>query len=80
MTLPAQPSAAVSWCLEDLINQQEGDDVMDGEQNKEGLVEKVVGRMMGGSTDKVKSGGVEVMGGTEYGRTPYSEEPERFYE
>ncbi len=53
---------------------------MDAEQNKQGLVEKAVGRMIGGSIATTTTGGVQVVTGAEYGRTSYSEEPEKFYE
>jgi hypothetical protein len=52
---------------------------MHGEQNKQNIAEKAVGRMMGGATATTE-GGVQVVVGEEYGRTPYSEEAEKFYE
>jgi hypothetical protein len=50
-----------------------------GEQAKQNFVEKAVGGMMGGRTTK-GSQEPDIVIGQEYGRTPYSEEPLKYYE
>jgi hypothetical protein len=51
----------------------------EGEQNTRNIVERAAGRMMGGRTAHVDSD-VDVVVGGEYGRRPYSEEAEDWYE
>jgi hypothetical protein len=50
-----------------------------GEQNSQNIVEKGVSRMMGGTT-ATGGGGVDIAVGEEYGRTPYSRGPDKWYE
>lgn len=52
-----------------------------GRESKPNIVERAVGRMMGGSTAGTNTDQpVQVIIGQEYGRTPYSAEPEKIYE
>ncbi len=50
-----------------------------GTQSKQNIVEKAVSRMMGGSTAEGDQH-PDIVVGQEYGRTPYSGEPEKFYD
>ncbi len=50
-----------------------------GQQKTPNIVEKAVGSMMGGSTATIDRPN-EIVIGQEYGRTPYSEEAEKWYE
>lgn len=51
------------------------------DENSPNVIEKAVGRMMGGSTAPASGEPpVDIVIGQEYGRTPYSGEPERMYE
>lgn len=54
-------------------------DEIKGTQQKQNIVEKAVSRMMGGPAP-MGGGAVEIVTGQEYGRTPYSGEPEKMYE
>lgn len=51
-----------------------------GSQTKQNIVEKAVSRMMGGPSPEGGGGGVQIVTGQEYGRTPYSDEAEKMYE
>lgn len=52
-----------------------------GRESKANMMEKAVGRMMGGSTSSTaQEQRVDIVIGQEYGRTPYSGEPEKIYE
>jgi hypothetical protein len=50
-----------------------------GTQSKQNIVEKAVSRMMGGSTAEGDQH-PDIVVGQEYGRTPYSGEPEKVYD
>ncbi len=54
---------------------------LEGKENKPNLMEKAMGRVMGGSTSPTRQERpVDIVIGQEYGRTPYSGEPEKIYE
>lgn len=54
-------------------------DNLQGKENTPNILEKAMGRMMGGLTAQSGDEKIDIVTGQEYGRTPYSEEAEKAY-